>query len=124
MTCYIDIILQNDTTEWLTLNSVTLASEGQDVFLSDSSYTVGPSSQSQVVTNSSLSNQMIFNITESATLTLGWTLVDHDSFTVTAPVQGTTEYTATGYNGPPVKTYGSANQPIFTYTITLSSTSS
>ena len=121
MTCYVSIILQNNTTEWLTLNTATLASEGQDVFVRDSSYTVQPNSSSQVVTQSSLTNQVLFNITESATLTLAWTLVDHTSFSVVAPVQGTTEYTATGYNGPPTTTYDE-NAPIYTYTITLEAT--
>ena len=108
----INISLQNDTTGNLTLNSADVGS-GNCIFVRDNSYTVAPNQLSQVVNVSCADTQVVYNITESATLTLEW-WDDKNVWEMSATIQGSTGYSATGYTQSTVDSSGNYN-----FTITL-----
>ena len=108
----INISLQNDTTGNLTLNYADLGA-GQCIFVRDNSYTVGPNALSQIVYVSCADTQAVYNITESATLTLEW-WDDANVWEMSATIQGSTEYAASGFAESTVDSSGNYN-----FTITL-----
>ena len=119
----ITIILENNTTETLTLNSSTMSDA--DLFLGDTSFSV-PAGTSQTVVSSSWqsSNSITYNITEAALVEVSWT-ANKQAFIVTATTPGTsTDYVVSGYSTPSSTTTDPADSEDYFYTYTISVSSS
>lgn len=116
---YCSLNLVNSTSGYVTLNSSSNAMGS--LFLSDSSYSLAPAANQLIVNKSPNSGSVTYNITQNALLKLTWTFND-GNYICYAVVEGSTEYTATGYDDPVVTNDGHSYYT--TFTITLSPTTS
>lgn len=122
MAWYIDINIWNDTTsQYLTLNATDAS--WSNLFLNDTSYTIAPGMQQMVAQNCAVPGSVTYNIDENSLLNVSWKFTGNTingEGTCAASVQGTTEYTASGFDSATVMTVN--NNKIWSFIIKVTTT--
>lgn len=118
---YVNITLENaNASGYLTLNTSSLSDSC--MFAVDTTYTIAAGSTNLIVQNTDVNGWITYNITQTALLTLTWTINNDDDWILTPTFTGTTEYQVTGYDSPVVTTDPNDDHNIDTaFTLTFSS---
>lgn len=120
---YCSISISNTTSGYITLNTSSVTHN--NLFLTDTSYSIAPGATALIVSNAQYSGSGKYNVSANDVMNFSWTRTDDNDagYDCVANVTGTTEYTVSGYDNPTTVSSNGGAAYHTSYTLTVSSTS-